>query len=135
MSYNKREDTNPSNKLFLVSFISLLTFLNLFSFSVRGLVQSSYTINSHGTIINTDTFGRLHTDGRWIKDEYGNIVRFVGGTESQSQFRGNWHQYWRSEADPVPMANRMESLGASWVRICIDYVKWSDPIYEWIIRL
>ena len=129
MSYNKREAKYLSRQLYLVCLISLLFFINIFSFSALGLEQSSHSINSYGTIINTDTFGWLHTDGRWIKDESGNIVRFVGVCESQSMYRGNWDQYCRSEADPVPMANRMESLGVSWVRICIDYAKWSDPVY------
>lgn len=72
----------------------------------------------------------LHTDGRYIKDEYGRILNFTGTTEAQTSWRYDTHEYWDPLSDPIPMAERMAELGVTWVRICINHEFWIDLSIE-----
>lgn len=70
----------------------------------------------------------MHTDGRFIKDEYNRTIHFVGATEAQTAW-GNpaTYPYYRHEADPKPMAQRIKELSVKWVRLCVTYTYWIDP--------
>jgi len=70
----------------------------------------------------------LHTDGRWIKDSLGQKIAYTGTTEAQTSWRYPTHEYWGTQSDPVPMAEKMAELGVPWVRVCIDHRFWINPI-------
>jgi len=97
---------------------------------IRSAQQSAQVISSQGIINGNQSLGWLHTEGRYIKDKYGRIVYFVGCAESQTSWRYDTHPYWRHEADPVPMANRMAELNVTWVRICVSSSYWFDPTID-----
>ncbi len=106
--------------------VGILCF-SLMVFRVQGAQQDAHIISSTGTITSSGNLGWLHVDGRWIKDNTGKILHFVGCAEAQTSWRRDTDPYWNHATDPIPMTTEMTELGVTWVRICVTYTFWSDP--------
>jgi hypothetical protein len=60
-------------------------------------------------------------------DESDTILYFVGCNYAQISWKHPDEQFFKHEADPIPLATRMAELNVSVVRLCIRYEKWIDP--------
>ena len=60
----------------------------------------------------------LHTEGRRIKNAFGETV----------QLRGCARSHLLKMADPVNEAIRLRNLGVSWLRLFVHYETWIDPV-------
>jgi len=120
----------------------MVAVLFLSNMLVVGSLQSvSARISSGGQVVRR--FSRLHTEGRWIKDEWGNTVRLKGAAV---YFR--W-QYVSEERnfDPLNYIDETpekydlyKDSGANFVRVCLnkwlwdnafEYVRAVDTLIEW----
>lgn len=111
-------------------FILALTFVLVISYS--GIVSAvglkgPQKISSNGIISYTphdNTTSWLHTDGKYIKDGQGNIVRLKGtATIGMQNVWGTPPRAirWNTDAQTADLYNAIASSGANTVRVAINY--------------
>ena len=109
-------------------FIILLTATIFFPVIPTVLGSSGYqTLSSHGMIkYDEDNANWLHTDGRWIKDESGNIVELKGAGLSDIVYDVGFSWYRHHE---VPATyDWLKRIGVNLVRQQINMLYWNDNI-------
>lgn len=116
-------------------FVIILAFSTLF-LPVSGTAHTMHQIPSTGEI-SYSTLSWLHTDGRWIKDESGNII-ILRGTARGSLCWTGWPPWGEHEVEAD--YDLLKQSGANIVRLCLNskyyesfpgYVELIDQIIEW----
>ena len=111
--------------VFLACAIFCLSFI---ASTAQSATPNFRIISSSGVINKGVSLGWLHTDGRWIKNMANQTVNLLGCAEAQTSWQVDTSHDWNHDSDPLSMARRMSELGVTWVRICVSYTYWSDPI-------
>lgn len=100
-------------------------------------IDETYTVHSSGSISYPIT-QPLHTEGRFIKDDLGNIVFLrgvnkptfnadpTGWWQPEGGISGSGHNTWNEEA-VVYNLNKMKEMGANTVRFHLNLGFWFDP--------
>ncbi len=95
--------------------------LSLLVFPVQSTQQNSRVIRSQGVISSAGDLGWLHTDGKYIKDELGNIVFLRGCAVIEPEYLGD---KLRHDQTVEERAARLKELGVNFVRLQVNKEKW-----------
>lgn len=101
---------------------------SLFIFPIRSAQQNVQVISSQGAINGGGNLGWLHTDGRYIKDSFGNIVTLTGWTWNELGWRPDFGEYQGANFHPEqhlePRLQRAIELGVNSIRLPLSWYNW-----------
>ena len=108
--------------------------LSFFIVNAQAVQNTSYKINSQGVIKERSKLSWLHTDGRYIKDEYNNIVQLRGFAFSRPN-NAMWYEApswgqpdgsYKEKATPVDKSfDLMANTGANFIRLGFNPWAWA----------
>ena len=84
--------------------------------------MSSQTISSYGTVLHNSGLGWLHTEGRWIKNAFGQTVRLTGCSWLDLVFMDRLAGTWPA----VERCDKMAELRVNMVTIQVNMQAWRE---------
>ena len=104
--------------------IVAVVFLALFIFPIQSAQQTTQIISSHGMVdVKDRNLNWLHTDGKYIKDELGNIVLLRGVCLYEVPSYVDHLKYDKPISQQV---KRLKELGVNYIRLPINKADWDS---------
>lgn len=89
------------------------------------LLATSLLFTAQSLQIQSSPLPKLHTEGKYVKDELGNVVLLRGCSVIEPEYMTD---KLRHDQTVQERAKRLKELGVNFVRLQADYQKWSNNV-------